>query len=513
MTVEQTAVDDPVQTGWRRLDGRMLVVGPAHSLVRLLPVIVVLLVSGRGDVNRLWIALGISALLVVFGVVRWRTTQYRITPDRVELHHGWLRRQRRSVPRDRIRTVDLTSKLLHRMFGLSVVHVGAGARSATERSGRLVLDAVSTGEAERLRLALLDHSPARVDSHAAASRPSAPPEPAGVELARLNRAWIRYAPLTFSALAGVGAVFAAVHNLVDDLGVDPRRIRAVNEATDQLAAAPLWAAIAVVLVVLVVIAMIGSTVLWAERWWGYRLSREPDGTLLMRRGLLTRRSLSVAQHRLRGAELTEPLLLRLGRAAQSRALTTGLSKEAQGGAVAPPTPRSAAHRVVAEVLRAPAAQSTAAPLLRHPRAAVARRLTRALGPAALLAAAGWLLADGVPALSWLRPAALVLVPLALLLGLDRARNLGHALTGRFLVTRQGSLVRRTVALERDGVIGWQVRQSVFQRRSGLVTLEAVTAAGRGGYHVLDVDAAHARELIEQVGPGLLSAGASRTSRG
>ena len=67
-------------------------------------------------------------LVVLAGVLRWRTTRYRITAERVELHSGWLRRQRRSVPRDRIRTVDLTARLLHRVFGLSVVQVERGRR-------------------------------------------------------------------------------------------------------------------------------------------------------------------------------------------------------------------------------------------------------------------------------------------------------------------------------------------------------------------------------------------------
>ena len=83
------------------------------------------------------ISLGAAALIVVFGVLRWRFTQYRITPDRVELHSGWLRRQRRSVPRDRIRTVDLTARLEHRIFGLSVVKIGsATGGTASTRASR-----------------------------------------------------------------------------------------------------------------------------------------------------------------------------------------------------------------------------------------------------------------------------------------------------------------------------------------------------------------------------------------
>jgi len=161
----------PTATGtpWRRLDPRMLVLGPLSGLARLVPFAAILLVTGQGDVSRLWFAAGIGALVVLAGVVRWRTTRYRITDDRVELHTGLLRRQRRSVPRDRIRTVDHTAKLLHRVFGLSVVHVSAASGSSAEGS-RLSLDAVSKAEAERLRHELL-HRAAPVSAQVPAAAP------------------------------------------------------------------------------------------------------------------------------------------------------------------------------------------------------------------------------------------------------------------------------------------------------------------------------------------------------
>ena len=65
-------------------------------------------------------------------------------------------------------------------------------------------------------------------------------------------------------------------------------------------------------------------------------------------------------------------------------------------------------------------------------------------------------------------------------------------------------MRRTVVLRRGGVIGWRLTQSLTQRRAGLVTLHAVTAAGRGRYEVLDVGADRALELVEDVTPGLLA---------
>jgi putative membrane protein len=490
---------EPDGTPWRRLDKRMLAVTPLSGVIRLLPVAAILLLTGQGDVvGRLWVPLGIALVLVGGGVVRWRTTRYRITGERVELHTGWLRRQRRSVPRDRIRTVDLTARLLHRVFGLSVVQVGAASGSPLDSSG-LSLDAVSKAEADRLRRELLE----RPRAAQVLDQPAAPPVE---ELARLQWSWLRFAPLTFSSIAGAGAVGAAVFNLFDDLGVDPRDVPAVDDATRRLATAPIWLGVGVLGGALLLVAVVGALLLFAERWYDYRLTREATaegGALRVRRGLLTRRSLSVSEQRLRGAEIVEPLLLRAGRGAQTRALSAGLSRDAQGGALQPPAPRSEAHRVASVALREHAGLATLAPLRRHPGAALRRRLARALLPAAALVVIAFAAGLAVP-VPWLGPASLILLPAAALLGVDRYRSLGHQLTPSHLVMRQGSVQRRTVALQRTGVIGWTFRQSVFQRRAGLAEVEAVTAAGAGGYTVLDVAAPDGVALADATTPHLLT---------
>ena len=122
----------------------------------------------------------------------------------------------------------------------------------------------------------------------------------------------------------------------------------------------------------------------------------------------------------------------------------------------------------------------------------------------MLIAAAFTLGAAVPFLDRAGPLSLVLLPAAALLGVDRYRNLGHQLTTRYLVSRQGSAVRRTVAVARTGVIGWTFRQSIFQRRAGLVSVEAVTAAGQGGYTVLDVAAADGAALADAAVPHLLT---------
>ncbi|MEJ2863559.1 PH domain-containing protein [Actinomycetospora flava] len=467
---------------WLRLDRRMLVVHPVVDLAKLVPVLLVIAITGGSadDRWRLWGGLALAAAVLAFGVSRWFTTSYRIGDDRVELRTGLLRRHHHSVHRDRIRTADLTANPAHRLFGLAVVRVGTGRREGGD-DAELTLDAVDRAEAERLRALLLGEA--------------LPGAPAAPVLARLRWSWVRFAPLTFSALAVVGAVWFGLLRLAEEFSLRPGR-QVFEETAGR---APIWLGAAA----LVVTAVLGAAVVFVEGWWGYRLTRAGDGGLVVRRGLLTRRTLSLEGRRVRGVEVDEPLLLRLGRGARPLALTTGLHSDGSGehvGAVGPAMPRREAHRVAAGVLGVGEDDATRTPLVRHPRAAVRRRVTRALGPALVVAVVLLALPQA--------PADGVVVPLLLigaaLLALDRVRSLGHALTAAHLVSRQGAWTRRTVVLRRGGVIGWRIEQTLMQRRAGLVTLHAVTAAGRGRYEVLDVDVARALALVDDVTPGLLA---------
>jgi putative membrane protein len=72
-------------------------------------------------------------------------------------------------------------------------------------------------------------------------------------------------------------------------------------------------------------------------------------------------------------------------------------------------------------------------------------------------------------------------------------------------------VRRRYALAREGIIGWNLEQSFFQRRAGLSTLTATTAAGHQRYAVPDVDLQEALRLADEATPGLLTPFLERNS--
>lgn len=500
---EATAADpaaDPLRE-WRRLHPRSLLAGAAVLCGvaggAALPAFLSLS-SGSRPVWQAaaWVLAG--ALLLVGGGtaadwVRLRRTRYRVGPELVELRTGLVVVKRRSLARERIRSVDLTANPLQRLLGLVKVGIGTGEHTGGEST--LELDLVARAEGERLRHTLL----ARLDG---------PADPAhdGV-LARVDPRWIRYAPVSFVTPLLATAAAGAVLQVSDWFGAQDRVIHWIGDRFEDVSLP--WMIVDLVLLA-VVTGLFGALGLWVEMWFRYRLEREPGGTLRVRRGLFTARSISLEERRLRGVELVEPLGVRLFHGARVDAVATGLAQNdddqhADLKNLLPPVPRAVADRVAAQVLRE-AEPPTRAPLAAHPRAARRRRLGWALwaglGPAAVLALLGaWL----TPVL--LYPAAglaVVLTPLALLLALDAYRSLGHGVSGAYLVSRSGAVRRSTVALQRAGVIGWTVRQSWFQRRAGVLTLSATTAAGEGAYAVHDAGVSQGLAFAAEAVPDLLT---------
>lgn len=487
---------------WRKLDRRTLLVTAAvmTSVATGAGVPTAVGLSGGMGIGRAlaWV-LPAALLLIAAGTgadyVRWRRTRYRIGSDRAELHTGLLLVKRRSLGRERIRSVDLTANLLLRILGLVKVRIGTGEHTGGEST--LELDPVTRAEGERLRTELLDRPPS--GEGAGAHRD-------GV-LALLDPRWIRYAPLSFVAPLLGGAAAGGVMQIGEWFGVQHEVLVWIG---DRFQDTPIVVTVVVLVAAALLAGVVGSLGLWIEMWWNYRLEREPGGTLRVRRGLFTSRSVSIEERRLRGVELVEPLGVRLVGAARVDAVATGLTQDDDERhtdlkTLLPPAPRAVADEVAARVLREAVSPTSAAGLVPHPVAARGRRLRWAVGaalvPVLFLLVLGLLVSDVL--LPVAAVCAVVLVPVAVVLALDAYRSLGHGLGGGYLVARSGTVRRSTVALQRGGVIGWTVKQSYFQRRAGLVTLTATTAAGDGAYHVYDAAVGEGLGFAAEAVPGLL----------
>lgn len=513
----------PEGEGWARLDPKKLLIDPfrvvKEAAVPAAGGVIALVSSG----NAVWLGAAVPVLLaalLVFAVLPWMSTYYRMTSERLEMHSGVLNKRKKSAPLDRVRSVDLTAGLLHRVVGLRKVEIGTGVDDE-----RFELDALSTAAAEDLRARLMS---ARAARNAAAPAPAASPEvvdgtdggtapapvtPAApaepaVELARFEWAWARYAPLSLTRMVVALAALGFVGQFADNLPILDK---------EHLSSAWAWiSSFAIVLVV--VVAFVAGGLLWVlaavaeyvAKWWNLRLVSE-GGHLNLTSGLFSTRSTSIEEKRVRGVEITQAPLLRMAGGAEITVMATGLSDNSP--AVLPPCSVGTAREVGGRILGDDA--PLAATLRQHgPRArrrAHVGALLNALDVVILAAILEFVQRQWPQWFEWapewlhLLPwgVAAVSVLLAPLLAEAKYANLGHALTEGHLVVGSGTFVRHREVLEHDGVIGWVVEQTFFQRRLGLCSLVATTAAGSESVRLHDVPLERAVELAHRTTPGVL----------
>jgi uncharacterized membrane protein YdbT with pleckstrin-like domain len=443
-----------------RLHPLTFVVGAAREMVALLAAGAAGLAVG-GVSTAFYFTLAGLAFGFVIHLVAWATFTYTVHPDRIELRRSLIGRSVKSIPRERIRGVDISATLPHRLLRLATVHIDAGADG-----GEGTLNAVSRREADRLRAVLLRR-------HEGTG--GAEPEPRRV-LARMPPRWFVFAPLSGAYLltpfALAGSVLGTLYNLGDDLGlVTPDRL---SDLGGELVG--LSVVVVAVIAVLVLLALpVMSVLAFAAINWNFRVYAR-DGAVVAERGLLSRRSVSLERRRIRGVELSDNPLERRAGVQRLGALVTGLGDAAQRGRLFPAAPRRTAMDLAARVLG-----PVPGPLVPHPPAARGRRIVRAVTPPLALCALAFLARQ-----PWVAQVFLVLAVLGVPLGLDRYRQLGHATDDVRLAVRSGSLRRRLVVVDHDAVVGWRIRRSLFQRRLGLATLMVAVGAGEGGYPAVDM---------------------------
>ncbi len=475
---------------WQRLSPRMLLVHPVHEVLRQLPLLIGSIVLGSATNNPLWSLLGL-AVIIGFGIARWFTTSYRIDGDAndgtVQLRTGVLQRNALTLPRNRIRSVQTDARLLHRLLGLTVLRVSTGQEGKGDNS--FELDAVPVGEVSRLRAILL----------ATAVPDGAATDDREAELARWAPSWLRYSPLSFSGLV----MIAAAVGLLYQTGFGPRfwRSHIAESGLDAAQRFGVAVSAAVVVTVIVVASVVLSVARSLVTFGNLVLTRRPGAggdTLHLRHGLVRVREHTYDMRRLRGGTLREPLLVRALGGARLDAVMTGVNGAGESSLLLPPCPADAAARVLTELIGD--ADAVTAPLRPHGPAAARRRWTRAMVVPLLIAVGLVALAlrSGVPL--WVWPAWLVLAGCCALLAADRVRALGHRVDRDWLVARAGSVERRRDCIAAAGIIGWTVRQTLFQRRAGVATLVAATAAGTKSYRVVDIPVESAWAVAAQASP-------------
>jgi putative membrane protein len=414
-----------------------------------------------------------AAYALVSNLVDWWRRTWSFDGTTLTLDDGVLHRTYRRVPIGRVQQVEVNEPFLHRVAGLAVVRIetAGGAGSA-----EIALDAIGRREAIALQSAVLEargravHGPARPPGPPGASNDGTPlvppPPPAGELVLHLGTGRIMVSGMLGSNLLVVFALMGGFFDLVSRL---PRSLgEAVESEAGELVTG---LGVAMGLLALVVVAL-GAAALAAVAAHHDLTVVRRGNELRLRRGLLERRDAIVPLARVQAVSIGQNPAQRLVGLYSVAIRSAGT---AEGGDVrfgVPAANRSEVDRLVTAALGRPV---DVAQLAAAPNAARSRRIVRRAAVLVPPVAAAVLLASFAPlALTALA----VAVSVAVVTGLDAYTGLGHRLDPDLLVTRSGSLLRRTVVVVRGRVQSTRVRASLFQRRRSLATL-AVDLAGRG----------------------------------
>lgn len=501
LSADEPAIGEKIdpEAPWQRLSWRMLLVYPLGMLTRLLPLFLISLWLGSNRSNY-WFEIIVVSLVILSGVLRWLSTSYQVGRTHIILKKGFFSRQVVTVARQRIRSVDTESDLFHRVLKVSIVEVGTGrADSGKSDAERFRLDAIDTTLVDPLRDELLKHRRA-MDPSLDVEDEEQWGSKYGEDIARWKVTWSRFAPFSF---IGFGVLFSLwlitwqmgdMHDRIMDLAVVEGTIDWLDSLGQPWAFVGKGVAIWLVAGVLAIIT-------YAIRYGKYALT-DRGQLLYVQNGILRRKHIALDKARLRGVEMRLPVYLRMLGGGRLEPIMTGTKKGATASTLLPQAPIADVRRVAIRILGNETPVTV--PLRRHPWKASRRRVTRGLLPFWIVAGIIVLVRiDSGPSadiwVHWGIPAALVFF---VVLSVDRIRMLGHALLPEMLVTSNGSWTAKRSVLEADGIIGWTVTQSVFQRTARVATVSAATPAGNGVYSVVDIDADEAWALAEALTPGI-----------
>ena len=415
--------------------------------------------GGNGEIVQLVLSLGVIIAVFMIGILTWWRYTYRLEEGELRIEYGVLIRKKRYIPLERIQSLDLSEGLLQRPFGLVKMKVEtAGSSGAGEAEA--VLTAISKKDAEFIQQAFS----------------AAKKNPSEMETALQNREVIyKISPgellLLASTSGGAGVVISAVFAFVFQFEEILPYEKVFAGLEGFIANGIVFVSILVFIVFFIawLIALIGSMLKYAD----FTLIKT-DKELIVTRGLLEKRQMTIPLNRIQAIQFRENLLR------QPLGLAT-VYIESAGGSI---EDNESARLMILPIVKKTRIAGLLKPTLSHyelqpgffkaPKRALNRYLWRGFL---------WALPFVAVPLLFFRPwgyFSLVLLILSLGWSYLKYRDAGWDISSQQLALRYRGIVRTTVFMKRNRIQSLTMSESYFQKRRSLATIEAVAMSGIGG---------------------------------
>jgi putative membrane protein len=435
--------------------------------------IALFIISNKGDGSKL-LLFGASAIafigIIVVSILSWLRYTYRLEENELRIEYGVFVRKKRYIPLERIQSLDISEGLLQRLCGMVKVQIETAGGSGTDEA-EAVLSAISKEEARYIQ-----------EYVAGAKNPSEPNN----KLTQDNHNQIVY-KITPSQLlllsltsGGVGVVISAVLaflSQLDDFIPYEKLFRGIEQ----------WAVSNLIMIALLIFA--GLFVAWILALIGTMLKyanfhvTKTEHDLVISQGLLEKRQMTIPLTRIQAIRINENIVRQwLGYGSVSVESAGGSASNKEGSKV-----------LLLPLVKLEAIEKMLGPYLTEyqftskftsvPKRAMNRYIFRSWFIMVPLVVVSIVFLKGWGLLS------LIILALVTFWGVLKYRDAGWNLEGQQLSLRYRSIVRTTVFIKKNKIQSLELKESYFQRRKDLATIEAFVKVGFGGAggRVADMD--------------------------
>ncbi len=458
---------------------------------------VVAFFGGDGAGSGAWIQAGLLVVAVGYGVGRWWRLRYWFEDSAMRVSDGFLFHREIFLEADKVQAVDIRAGIVQRIFDVVRVQIKSGATGT-----QVDLTALSRNEAERIQR-LLDPEGWLTDPVKTGDGP--PVQRQGSPLVErrpdstpwsLNSRELIALGATSGQLGVIASAMAWVFSQTRISTWLEENIEALTGSA--LGLAPILGPIVVGLVVVGVLVLTWTLSIagTAFAWGDFAVVRHKD-RVVVSRGLLERREISVQRDRIQAITVVEELLHQpLGRCAVYVESIGHAEDRGVSTCLHPYLRLDDLPELLEDI--APGFHGTPA-MHRPPSRALPRFLVSPSVTIIVLSAAAYALWQTIGL------AVLLLLPPTWLLYYLSWRDTGVGIHGNTVVVRSRGATRRTAFVPRSRIQTADLDANIFQRWRSVANFSVVAASGATGRVYL------ARDLDEMLPPQLLQWAGRRAS--
>lgn len=443
----------------------------------IFPVIVLFFVNDY----KIYFFIGLAVILIamiIYSIISWMKYTYRIEDNELRIEFGLFIKKKRYIPIERIQSINESAGIIQQIFGLVKLQLETAGGGAEAEA---VLTAVTKEEARRIHSVLaerkkeLDHDEI-------------------IETVKEEETYLTYKigakelMVAASTSSGIGVVLSAAFAFFsqfdelipfDDI-ID--RFSFLSNASITVYAILVFIAFFIAWI----LSIIGVCLKFANFTV---VKKEKD--LVISRGLFEKHQLTIPLERIQAMKISENLIRQpLGYATVHIVSAGGSAKDENVSAVLfPLIKKTKIQQILTKFTPDFSLADQLSPLPKRARRGYVLVYTI---PFAVISC---ILSYFFQPWGYL---ALLTVPAGLLIGLASFKDAGWAIHAEQLTLSSRNLVKSTFVVKRKRIQVIEARQSFFQRRLDLASIQSSTTSGLGGTHfmVKGLDAEDAGEVFE-----------------